>query len=278
MTITDKTSANTPQSIHVNQNPIGVFDSGVGGLSIAKCIHEQLPNEQLIYVADSMHAPYGDKSGQNIQQRVNRIARYLIEQQAKAIVIACNTATVNAIDQLRETIDIPIIGVEPAIKPASVYTKSKRIGILVTESTAVNPRFQDLVNRFSNGVEVFIQPCPGLMEIVESGDIDSDDCLFMLSHFILPMIERNIDTLVLGCTHYTFLSEKITRLFGQDITLMETALPVTQELKRQLERRDLLANKRLNQHQFLTTKHSQPLSQLFNHLWQQELSLNNLSL
>ena len=277
MTITPNNNINNPCSIHQNQNPIGIFDSGVGGLSIAKCIDEQLPNEQLIYVADSEHAPYGDKSSADIQARVNHIADYLIKQQAKAIVIACNTATVNAIDQLRHSVDIPIIGVEPAIKPASVYTKTKKIGILVTESTAENLRFQELVNRFSSGIEVYIQPCPGLMEIIESGEQDSDDCLFMLSHFILPLIDKNIDTLVLGCTHYPFLSEKITRLFGKDITLMETALPVTQELKRQLAKRNLLANHRINQHQFMTTQHSPSLNLLFSQLWQQQLNVESLS-
>ena len=142
-----------------NKQAIGVFDSGVGGLSIAQCITDLLPDEELIYVADSKFAPYGKLSTGDIIKRVNHISDQLVAMNVKAIVIACNTATVNAIDQLRQRIDIPIIGVEPAIKPAASNSKTKSVGLLVTQATAQNKRFIALVDKYSNNTKVHIQPC-----------------------------------------------------------------------------------------------------------------------
>ncbi|WP_440874319.1 glutamate racemase [Thalassotalea sp. PLHSN55] len=256
---------------------IGIFDSGVGGLSIAKCIAQQLPNEQLIYIADTLHAPYGEKSVAFIQQRVNALADFLVQKKVKAIVVACNTATVNAIVQLRQRLTIPIIGVEPAIKPAAKASKQQKVGILVTKATAENPRFQALVEQHKNGSEVFIQPCPGLVELVEKNRIHSTECEQLLRQYLSPLITQKIDKLVLGCTHYPFLGEKISQILGMDIDLVETAAPVTSQLKRMLVfHQQLQIQPYIPKHQFYSSLANSEQQQLINTLWQQPVELKKL--
>lgn len=235
MPLTNKTlKTNSPK----NSQPIGIFDSGVGGLSIFNCIKEHLPNENLTYVADSLYAPYGDKSDEEIIDRVNFIAQELINQNCKALVIACNTATVVAVDQLRERFNIPIIGVEPAIKPAVL--NSNNIGILTTQATANNQRFLALVDRHKNSSIVHIQPCPGLVELIENNQLNSTGFDHLLAKFLKNIIDKNIDTLVLGCTHYPFFTDKVKHFLGNNINIVETALPVTEQLKRQLVKHQLI--------------------------------------
>lgn len=251
-----------------NTQPIGVFDSGVGGLSIAQCIAQQLPNEHLIYVADTLHAPYGDKSNLFIQERVNIVADKLIHQNCKAIVIACNTATVITIDQLRARISIPVIGVEPAIKPAALLSKAKKVGILTTQATARNYRFLSLVEQFKQDTKVFIQPCPGLVELIEQGQLNSIECDKLLATYLAILIKEDVDILVLGCTHYAFLINKIKFIVGAHVQVMETALPVTEQLYRQLQKHNLSASLNQNSHyQFFSSKKSSKLNTLMSNLW-----------
>ncbi|GAA6205233.1 MULTISPECIES: glutamate racemase [Thalassotalea] len=253
---------------HNTNAPIGIFDSGVGGLSIAKRISEHLPNEQLIYFADSQFAPYGDISNQQIIERVNFIADTLITKQCKAIVIACNTATVNAIDQLRNRVTLPIIGVEPAIKPAARISTTQKIGILVTQATANNARFLALVEQYKNGAQVFIQPCLGLVELIEQGLQTSDKFIHLLEQYLAPLIAQGIDTLVLGCTHYPFMSEAIKKIMPSGIELIETATPVSEQLKRQLIKHHLLAKKTSNlAHQFYSSSETPTQNKIFSQLW-----------
>jgi glutamate racemase len=254
---------NTSNESNINSQAIGIFDSGVGGLSIAKCIHQHLPNESLIYVADSLFAPYGDKSSAVIIERVNKLADWLISQDVKAIVVACNTATVIAIDQLRARVNIPIIGVEPAIKPAALHSKTQKIALLVTEATAINHRFLALVNKHKNGAQAFIQPCAGLVELIEQGLHESEQCRQLLNGFLQPLLQNNIDKLVLGCTHYPFVSAMIQEIVGDKVTIMETALPVTEQLIRQLGHNNLLAS---GEHVFQQTFFSSQISLHQEHL------------
>lgn len=200
-----------------------------------------MPAEKLIYVADSKYAPYGNLSAKQITQRVNTICDQLVAKNVKAIVIACNTATVNAIDQLRTRLNIPIIGVEPAIKPAAALSKTKSVGLLVTQATASNQRFLNLINTHKNGAEVHIQPCPQLADIIEQGRANTLKSKQLLQQYLAPLIEKKIDTLVLGCTHYPFVAKQIQEIIGDGIQLLETAKPVTFELKRQLAKLELLA-------------------------------------
>lgn len=261
-----------------NNNPIGIFDSGVGGLSIAKCISEQLANESLIYVADSAHAPYGDISVSLIEQRVNFIANWLIEKKCKALVVACNTATVNVIEHLRERLSLPIIGVEPAIKPAALHSKTKKIGVLATQATSVNARFLSLVEKHKNGSQVFIQPCLGLVELIEKGEIDSVRCKELLKSYLMPLTEKNVDTLVLGCTHYPYVGNQIRELVGDSVTIMETALPVTEQLQRQIKKFEL-ASCSLNRvtHQFYSSLATPQSNDVFNRLWHSSIKLKQLN-
>lgn len=258
-----------------NTDPIAIFDSGVGGLSIAQCIHQQLPHENLLYVADTLHAPYGDKTAEFIQQRVNEIARWFIERNAKAIVVACNTATVNAIDQLRKNISIPVIGVEPAIKPAVNLSKNKKVAILVTKATAENQRFLTLVAQYSHNSEVIIQPCPGLVELIEQDKKNSPECELLLSEYLQPLLDKGVDTIVLGCTHYPLVKGIINKICGENVIIMETALPVTEQLQRQLALHNLInSSDKLGTTRFYSSKHGDMQQALFTHIWQQSLQLN----
>jgi len=264
-------------SLEGDCRPIGIFDSGVGGLSIAKAVAEQLPNENLIYVADTLYSPYGEKSIEFIQSRVNEISNILLSKSVKALVIACNTATVNAIDQLRERISIPIIGVEPAIKPAAQQSITKNIGILVTQATAENNRFKNLIEQHRNDVQVHIQACPGLVELIEANKIQSHECYTLLTKFLETLLTKNVDTLVLGCTHYPFLAEKIRQVVGNSMQLVETAIPVTLQLKRKLTEQNTL-NTSISSKQciFFSSKVNTQQQQLFNDFWQSPLILQTL--
>ena len=259
-----------------NTDPIAIFDSGVGGLSIAQCINHRLPNENLLYVADTLHAPYGDKTAEFIQQRVNEIAYWFIERNAKAIVVACNTATVNAIDQLRKNISIPVIGVEPAIKPAVNLSKNKKVAILVTKATAENQRFLTLVAQYSHNSEVIIQPCPGLGELIEQDKKNSPECELLLSKYLQPLLDKGVDTIVLGCTHYPLVKGIINKICGENVIIMETALPVTEQLQRQLALHNLInPSDKIGTTRFYSSKHGDMQQALFTHIWQQSLQLNS---
>ncbi|GAA5131399.1 glutamate racemase [Thalassotalea piscium] len=262
-----------------NNHPIGIFDSGVGGLSIAKSISALVPNESFIYLADSLNAPYGNLTSQQIKERVNKIAQWFIKQNAKAIVIACNTATVNAIDQLRTLVNIPIIGVEPGIKPAVEKSATHKIAIMVTQATATNERFINLVNSHKQNTDVIIQACPGLVEVVESDNIDSEHCTNLLKLYLTPLVNANIDTLVLGCTHYPFLSDQIQCVIGDTVTLVETATPVAKQLQRQLAMYQLSAHPdNVAQLLFYSTKISEQQEIIFSQLWEKKITLKKLAI
>lgn len=269
------TSNQVGQPKHLDTRPIGIFDSGIGGLSIMQCVKQQLPSENLLYVADTLNAPYGEKSTAFIQQRVNEIADWFIAKNTKAIVVACNTATVNAIDQLRQSITIPVIGVEPAIKPAAFQSRQKKVAILVTKATAENQRFLTLVQQYRNTSDVYIQACPGLVELIEQDRKNSADCELMLTKFLQPLITKGVDTIVLGCTHYPLVTSLIQKICGDSVVIMETAQPVTQQLQRQLVLHQLInSSLQVGTATFYSSKNSTSQQQLFSHIWQQPLSLD----
>lgn len=267
-------TSNLEKQNNIDTRPIGIFDSGIGGLSIMQCIKQHLPNENLLYVADTINAPYGEKSTAFIQQRVNDIAAWFIEKNTKAIVVACNTATVSAIDQLRKIINIPVIGVEPAIKPAANISQRKKVAVLVTQATAENQRFLNLVDQYRNNSDVYIQPCPGLVELIEHDKKDSADCKLLLNSFLTPLIAKGVDTIVLGCTHYPLVKDVIAKICGSNIMIMETALPVTEQLQRQLALHKILNNgSNQGSTAFYSSKNCSSQQQLFSHICQQPISL-----
>jgi glutamate racemase len=218
-----------------NNAPIGIFDSGVGGLSILHEVQALLPHEQLIYIADSANAPYGDKSTDFIQQRSLSLAKYLIAQGCKALVIACNTATTEAVTLLRHQLSLPIIGVEPAIKPAAMLSNNNIIGILATHRTLQSQRVQQLIHYYAQGVTVLTQACSGLMEVVESNHIYTTEDLQLIKSYTQPLLDQHIDTLVLGCTHYPFLLKPIRDIAGEAMPILETGKPVALQLQRILK-------------------------------------------
>ena len=222
--------------------PIGVFDSGVGGLSVLGEIRALLPNESLLYVADSGHVPYGEKSPEFIRERCRLLAGFLLEQGAKALVLACNTATAAGIAELRELYpQLPIVGMEPAVKPAAAATRSGVVGVLATTGTLKSAKFAALLDRFANDVRVITQPCPGLVERVEAGDLDGAQTRDMLRGWVQPLLDEGCDTLILGCTHYPFIKPLLRELLPASVSLIDTGAAVARQLQRRLGERQLLA-------------------------------------
>lgn len=222
--------------------PIGVMDSGVGGLSVLREIHSLMPAESLLYAADSAHLPYGDKTPAFVRQRVNHIAESLIALGAKALVVACNTATAAAVESLRERFDLPVIGMEPGVKPAVLSSKHGVVGILATEGMVQSNRMRELVQRFARDVEVVIQPCPGLVEQVERYALHTPETSRLLQNYLAPILDRNADTLVLGCTHYPFLQPLIEQLAGPSVKVINTGAAVARQLKQRLEEGSLISS------------------------------------
>lgn len=222
---------------------IGVFDSGVGGLSILKEIRAQLPAEHLIYVADSAAAPYGDRTEQFIADRVEALVEFFLDQGAKAIVVACNTATAVAVKTIRSKYDIPVIAVEPAVKPATKLTQTGVIGVLATSRTLASDKFARLTKTHGAQVKVLLQPCPGFVEQVEKGALNSAETLALVKRYISPLLDKDADTLVLGCTHYPFLRETIRQVAGEAVHVVDSSTAVAKQVRRRLERENLLSGR-----------------------------------
>lgn len=224
----------------MSKQPIGIFDSGVGGTSIWKEIHSLMPSEDTIYLADSLNAPYGPKGKQAIIDLSIKNTEYLLEKDCKLIVVACNTATTNAIDYLRANYNIPFIGIEPAIKPAALQTKTNAIGILATKGTLSSELFSKTSNLFASNVNVVEQIGNGIVELIEGGKLYSDEMKSLLKVYLKPMIDANIDYLVLGCTHYPYLIPILLELLPKHVKIIDSGEAVARQTKAVLEHHDLL--------------------------------------
>lgn len=216
--------------------PVGIFDSGVGGLSVAREIRRHLPAESLIYLADTAYCPYGGRPLEEIRARSLLVGHYLVRQGAKALVVACNSASGAALEALRTELDVPVVGMEPAVKPAARATRCGRVGVMATEATLQAGRFDRLMERFTEGVEVVGQPCPGLVELVEAGDVEGETARARLKELLQPLREAGVDTVVLGCTHYPFLRGVIGELMGPEVTLIDTGAAVARQTGRVLRK------------------------------------------
>lgn len=202
--------------------PVGVLDSGLGGLSVLRALRKRLPHEDFLYCADCGNAPWGDKTPQWVTARCDEIARFLVEiHGVKALVLACNTATAAAADHLRTWMPVPVIGIEPAVKPAVQMSQTHCVGVLATAGTIASPRYQSLLTRFADGADVISVGAPGLMECVERGEFTTSETLTLIRRYVEPMLDKGIDTLVLGCTHYPFLTEALRQVVGTHITILE---------------------------------------------------------
>lgn len=214
--------------------PIGVFDSGVGGLSVLREIRRALPAEDLLYVADTAHAPYGDRDAEFIRERALAIVARLTEEDVKAVVVACNTATGLAVDALRERYTLPIVAIEPAVKPAASQTRSGVIGVLATTQTLASTRFSKLIDAHASGVKVLVQACPGLVAQVEAGELSGPKTRALVAEYLQPLLEEGADAIVLGCTHYPFLRSVFEEIAGPAVTIVDPAVAVARELRRRL--------------------------------------------
>jgi glutamate racemase len=259
-----------------NASAIGVFDSGVGGLSVLRHIRAQLPSLPLLYVADSGHVPYGDKTQDYIRERSLVLTEFLVRQGAAAVVIACNTATAAAAASLRARFECPVVAMEPAVKPAVSATRSGVIGVLATVGTLESARFAALLEQYAGDVEIVTQACPGLVEQVEAGELASAATRELVARYARPLVERGADTIVLGCTHYPFLRPLITEVVGAQVHLIDTGEAVARQVVRRLPealigRIDLQPTER-----FWTTGDAHAASRVMSRLWGRTIAVEAL--
>lgn len=241
--------------MNISDSPIGFFDSGVGGTSIWKEVIQLLPNEHTIYLADSKNAPYGQKSKDDIIGFSIKNTEFLLNQNAKIIVVACNTATTNAISILRERYDVPFIGIEPAIKPAGLVTKTKKVGILATKGTLNSELFEKTSGKLDPEIEILEQVGEGLVDLIEEGQLNSKQTKQLLQSYLKPMLNQNIDALVLGCTHYPYLIPQIRNIVGNEIQIIDSGEAVARQTKNILHEHNRLQEaKTQTTHQFYINK------------------------
>lgn len=216
-----------------DDRPIGIFDSGLGGLSVLRQVRRQLPAESILYFADQGRLPYGPRPVEEIRRFAEQIARFLLEHDAKVIVVACNTASAAALAHLRQTFPhVPFVGMEPAVKPAAEQTQNRTVGVIATQATCQSEVFASVVDRFAKGVTVIPRACPGLVTQVEAGEFDSPTTFHLLHDYIDPMVEAGIDSLVLGCTHFAFLIPAIESILGPGVRVIDPAPAVARQIGR----------------------------------------------
>ncbi len=243
--------------------PIGIFDSGIGGTSIWKEIHTLLPSEDTLYLSDSKNAPYGNKTKDAIIALAVKNTEYLLERNSKIIVVACNTATTNAIKVLRQNYDVPFIGIEPAIKPAALKTKTNTIGILATKGTLNSELFEKTSSNLSSNPIIIEQIGEGLVDLIENGKIHSDEMNRLLKKYLKPMMNANADHIVLGCTHYPYLKEKIQNIVGASVNIIDSGSAVAIQTKNILSEHNLLiSGTRTPINKFLINKNKAVLTKI----------------
>jgi glutamate racemase len=219
----------------MHSKPIGVFDSGVGGLSVLNALTKMLPDENFIYVADQAYAPYGEKPQKTITASAVAVTNWLVAQDCKLIVVACNTATTNAIAHLRAHFSIPFVGIEPAIKPAALGSQTGVIGVLATAGTLTSTLFQTTSQDYTQGLEVITQVGHGLVALVEKGEATSKATEKQLREILSPMLEKPIDHLVLGCTHYPFLTHTLKKILPENVTIVDCSTAVAKQTHKLLD-------------------------------------------
>ncbi len=275
-----------PSSLQPYNQSIGVFDSGVGGLSVLKAIRAALPHEDLIYVADSLFAPYGDKSPEYITQRTLKLGSWLESVGVRALTLACNTATSVAVKALREQTQLPVVAIEPAIKPAVALTQTGVIGVLATQQTVQSENVIGLCELHGQGKRIILQACPGWVELVEKGELHGEKTQMLVQKFIDPLVDEGVDTLVLGCTHYPFLQFVIERIYGKALNLLDPAQAVAKELVRRLDRLNIEPkNKELpkfaepsiaGRTRLMTTGDATQATQVMSQLWGEPIEVEHL--
>ncbi len=260
----------------MNSAPIGLFDSGVGGLSVLGEIHAALPAESVYYVADSANAPWGDKPPSFVRERGLKISRFLLGEGVKAIVIGSNTGTAGSAEALRSTLDVPVIGIEPGIKPAVAATRSGVIGAIVPAAVGESERLRSLVERFGGGVRIVIQPVPGVVEHIEAADLAGPELRRMVEGYVGPMLNEGADAIVLGSTHYVFLKPLLREIAGPDVALIETGAAVARQLTHVLDERGLRAEGGPGGDRFWTSGHPERSARVISALLGREVQVEKL--
>ncbi len=249
----------------MNNNSIGIFDSGIGGLTIFDEIHRLLPHENIIYLADSKNAPYGEKSKEEIIGYSIKNSEYLLQRGCKLIVVACNTASTNAVAVLREKFTVPFIRVQPAIKPAALNSKTKAVGILATKGTLKSDLLLETSQKFAQGVTVIEQVGEGLVSLIENGKIYSEEMTQLLHKYVKPMIDKQIDYLVLGCTHYPLLTPQLQEIVGDKVTIIDSGEAIARQTKNILIQENLINNSNLKpEYHFYSNKNVAVLQEFLN--------------
>ncbi len=250
-----------------DSNSIGVFDSGVGGLSVLRAIRQQMPGRPVIYFADQAHVPYGQRPLEEVRAFCEEITRFLLDQGARIIVVACNTASAAALHYLRERFPAtPFVGMEPAVKPAAESTQTGRVGVLATPATFQGELYASVVERFANGVQLFQDTCPGLVAEIEAGHLDGNRTRRILESALRPMLAENIDTIVLGCTHYPLVIPLIEEIAGPHVRVIDPAPAVARQTLRILEKQDIPGDKLDGTIRYITSGEPSALASALNHL------------
>lgn len=258
--------------------PIGIFDSGVGGLSVLKEVQNHYPTEDLIYLADQAHVPYGLRSKEEVLGYADGIVRFLLGKECKLIIVACNTASAVALADLRHKYpDVPFVGMEPAVKPAAADTRSGVVGVLATPATFQGDLYASTVERFARGVKILQDTCPGLVEQIESGYIDDPATRKILENALKPMLAAGVDEVVMGCTHYPFVIPIIKDIVGEEVSVIDPAPAVARQAGRMLEDYDLLSSDEKNsQYYFLTTGNPEKMKLMLKSLLNIEYQVSKL--
>mgnify|MGYP000785298825 CR=1 FL=1 len=257
--------------------PIGIFDSGVGGLTVAREVMRQLPDERIVYFGDTARLPYGTKSQDTVIRFSEQIMRFLRSKGVKAIVIACNTATAVCAESLRAELSMPVVGIEPAVLPGARTTRTGIIGVMATTKTLASAKYRHLKSIAPKEVRIIDCPCPGLMDCVEAGEFRTPHTMALLREYVEPLVEAGADTLVLGCTHYPFLSDAIRLTAGPGIRLIDPAPAVARQLKRRLDEPGLLNDtKKAPARIFCTTDANEARERILRLLWTDNAVLQKL--
>ncbi len=260
-----------------NSHPIGLFDSGVGGLSVWREVVRRLPHEATVYFADSVHCPYGPRSAAEIRALSTAIVRFLLEQECKLIVVACNTASAAALEFLRAEFDVPIVGMEPALKPAAEATRTGHVGVLATEGTINGHLFKNTAQRHTDGVEVHVQIGEGLVEQVEAGRLDAPETEALLRQYLEPMLAAGVDQIALGCTHYPLLMPLIQRVVTGRAVIIDPAQAVTRQVQQVLMFHHLeTVEGCVAWHRFYTTGQPQNLEDLVAQVSEQRVKVRQI--
>lgn len=246
----------------MQNQPIGIFDSGVGGITILNAIKNLLPNENIIYLSDNFNSPYGEKSNEQINYLSKKNTDWLLSKNCKLIVVACNTATTNSISYLRNLYDINFIGVEPAIKPAALNTKTGSIGVLATKGTLSSQLFNTTSNDYCDNINIIEKNGDGLVELIENGIISGNELQKLLNKYIQPMIKSNIDHLVLGCTHYPLIKESIEKILPDSVKILESGEAVAKQTKKILKENNLLNQLKSSKFEFYCNSSTKTLENL----------------